>query len=202
MLLEVASAMPLPLVPAFARHLVALALYTALAAAANPALAVDPATLEALRAGDMRKLVVHESGRAMPAVELLDAEDGAHALSDWEGRWVLLNFWATWCPPCRHEMPGLDRLAAEFAGTEFAVLPVATGRNPLPAIRRFYAEAQLAHLPVLRDPMQRFSREMGVFGLPVTLLIDPDGREVARLTGDAEWDSPEARALIAAVLGR
>ena len=196
--------MPLPLAARCARRLacIALALYTAVAAAANPALAADAATLEALRAGDMRKLVVHEAPKPVPAAELLDADDGTHALADWQGQWVLLNFWATWCAPCRHEMPGLDRLEAELGGTDFAVLPVATGRNPLPAIRRFYDETELAHLPVLRDPLQRFAREMAVFGLPVTVLIDPEGREVARLTGDAEWDGAEARALLSAVLGR
>lgn len=149
----------------------------------------------------MRKLVVHAAPREVPAAVLLDAEDAPHALEDWRGRWVLLNFWATWCPPCRHEMPGLDRIEAELGGADFAVLPVATGRNPLPAIRRFYAETELAHLPVLRDPDQRLARAMGVFGLPVTVLIDPKGREVARLTGDAEWDGPAARSLLAGVLG-
>jgi hypothetical protein len=99
-------------------------------------------------------------------------------------------------------MPGLNRIAADLGGEDFVVLPVATGRNPVPAIRRFYAETGLANLPVLRDPVQRFAREMAVFGLPVTVLIDPEGREVARLTGDAEWDGAEARALLAAVLGR
>ena len=205
MLLEVASAMPLPFAAPVARHRVrgiAVALYTALALAANPALAADPAMLESLREGDMRKLVVHDTPRPVPAAELLDGEDDTHALADWRGQWVLLNFWATWCAPCRHEMPGLDRIAGELGGPDFVVLPVATGRNPVPAIRRFYAETGVAHMPVLRDPLQRFAREMAVFGLPVTVLIDPEGREIARLTGDAEWDGAEARALLAAVLGR
>lgn len=177
-----------------------MVVYTGVAVAAN-AVAADPLGLSALRTGDMRPLVVHAAPRDVPEAVLLDAEDGRHALSDWRGRWVLLNFWATWCPPCRHEMPGLDRIEAELGGERFAVLPVATGRNPLPAIRRFYAEAGLAHLPVLRDPDQRLSRAMGVFGLPVTVLLDPEGREVARLTGDAAWDGAAARALLAAVLG-
>jgi thiol-disulfide isomerase/thioredoxin len=208
MLLEVVSAMIQPALPSFRplRGLVAgafaLALYTAMGLGANHARAADPATLAALRTGDMRALVVHEAARPVPSAVLLDAEDGEHALEDWRGQWVLLNFWATWCAPCRHEMPGLDRIAAELGGPDFVVLPVATGRNPLPAIRRFFEETELQNLPILRDPQQHFAREMAVFGLPVTVLIDPEGREVARLTGDAAWDGPDARALLAAALGR
>ncbi len=191
---------PLILRRAVAR-LAVVFVYTAAMLAANPAVAADPATLAALREGDMRKLVVHDTPRPVPEAVFLDADDGAHALEAWRGRHVLLNFWATWCPPCRHEMPGLDRIEAEMGGAEFAVVPVATGRNPLPAIRRFYDEAGLAHLPVLRDPDQSLARQMGVFGLPVTVVLDPEGREIARLTGDAEWDSPEARRWLQALLG-
>lgn len=194
------SSLPMPSLSVSLLRAAVAVVYTALAVAANPA-AADPFGLSALRQGDMRPLVVHAAPRALPQAVLLDAEDAPHALADWQGRWVLLNFWATWCPPCRHEMPGLDRIEAELGGNGFAVVPVATGRNPLPAIRRFYAEAGLAHLPVLRDPDQRLSREMGVFGLPVTVLVDPEGREVARLTGDAEWDGAAARAVLEAVLG-
>ena len=198
MLLEERSVM----IPLFAplRTAVLVAVYTAAALAANLAAAADPATLEALRAGDMRKLVVHSEPRAVPEAVFVDAEDAPHALADWRGKWVVLNFWATWCAPCRHEMPGLDRIEAELGGANFAVVPVATGRNPLPAIRRFFEETELRHLPVLRDPQQTVAREMGVFGLPVTVLIDPEGREIARLTGDADWDGPEARAIFAALL--
>ena len=182
--------------------LCAALLYTALALAANPALAADPAALRDLRAGDMRALVVHDAPRAVPEAVLLDADDAGHPLEGWQGSWVLLNFWATWCPPCREEMPSLDALEAALGGADFAVLPVATGRNPLPAIRRFYGEAALEHLPILRDPRQALAAEMGVFGLPVTVLLDPDGREIARLTGDADWNGPDARAILEAVLGR
>ncbi|WP_242511932.1 TlpA family protein disulfide reductase [Rhodobaculum claviforme] len=174
-------------------------IYTALALAAN---AASPEVLRDLRSGDMRALVIHDTPRDVPAAELLDGDDAVHRLEDWRGRWLVVNFWATWCPPCRAEMPGLDRLEAALGGPGFAVLPVATGRNPMPAVRRFYQEAGLAHLPILRDPRQGFAAAMGVFGLPVTVILDPDGREVARLTGDAHWDGPEARAILDALLAQ
>ena len=108
---------------------------------------------------------------------------------------MVLNFWATWCAPCRAEMPSLDRLQA--AMPEIAVVPVATGRNAVTQITKFYEEAAVKNLPVLRDPKSGLAHAMGVMGLPVTVILDPEGREVARLIGDAEWDSDSAKAGLA-----
>lgn len=168
-------------------------LYTALALCANPALAEDPS---ALREGDMKKLAIHATPVNLASVELLDADDRARSLDEYRGKWVVLNFWATWCPPCREEMPSLDRL--QQAVPDVAVVPVATGRNAVPAIQRFFAEAGVANLPILRDPKSELARSTGVMGLPVTLILNPEGQEVARLIGDAEWDSESARAILGA----
>ncbi len=80
------------------------------------------------------------------------------------------------------------------------MITIATGRNPLPAIQKLFEEEGITRLPILRDPDQAFARQMGVMGLPVTVLIDRGGMEVARLVGDAEWDSPEAQAVIRALI--
>ncbi|OYU19557.1 MAG: redoxin [Rhodobacteraceae bacterium PARR1] len=170
-------------------------LYTASLLGANPALAGD---VSSLLEGDMKKLAMAEEPIALPEAVFLDATDGEHALADWQGKWVVLNFWATWCAPCRKEMPSLDRLQA--AMPELVVLPVATGRNAVEGIERFYAEAGVTALPVLRDPQSALAREMGVMGLPVTLIVNPDGEEVARLIGDAEWDSDSAKAVLAELM--
>jgi len=95
-------------------------------------------------------------------------------------------------------MPSLDRLQAAMPG--IAVLPVATGRNSVEAIERFYGDAGIKTLPVLRDPKSELARNMGVMGLPVTVILNPDGKEVARLIGDAEWDSDSAKAVLAALV--
>ncbi len=171
-------------------------LYTALAFTANPARAgIEEAV--ALRDGDMRKLVFGQEARPLPDVLILDENDQPHALAEWQGRWVVLNFWATWCAPCRHEMPSLDRLQA--AMPQIAVLPVATGRNSVVGIRKFYAEAAVSNLPIMLDARSQLARELGVMGLPVTIVLNPEGKEVARLIGDAAWDSENAQAVLGAL---
>jgi len=177
-------------------RLAVIGLYTALCFTANTALA-GPAA-EALRDGDMKKLMFSADAADVPAIVLVDGEGAELALSDWQGQWVVLNFWATWCAPCRHEMPSLDRLQA--AMPDIAVLPVATGRNSVEAIAKFYGEAGVTALPVLRDPKSELARNMGVMGLPVTVILNPGGREVARLIGDAEWDSASAQAVLGALV--
>lgn len=170
-------------------------LYTALLVSANLGVAgEDPS---ALRDGDMKKLAIHATPVALADIPIVDAQDVALSLSDYHGKWVVLNFWATWCAPCRHEMPSLDRL--QVAMPEIAVLPVATGRNAMPGIVKFFEEANIANLPILRDPKSELARSAGVLGLPVTLILNPQGEEVARLIGDAAWDSESAKAVLAAL---
>lgn len=169
-------------------------LYTAFLIGANPGWA----DVAALREGDMKKLALHDAPVAIPEAVLLDAEDGEHSLAEYRGKWVVLNFWATWCAPCRHEMPSLDRLQA--AMPDLAVVPVATGRNAVEGIKRFFEEAEIKSLPILRDPKSQLARGMAVMGLPVTVILNPEGQEVARLIGDAEWDSDSAKAVLAALM--
>lgn len=173
-------------------------LYTALVLGANPVLA-DVVAAQSALAGDMRKLVFHAQPKDLPAEVLADLDGKERTLSEWQGKWVVLNFWATWCAPCRKEMPSLDRLAATSADTGVTVVTVATGRNPPPAITRFFDEIGVKSLPVLLDPKSALARQMGILGLPLTVILDPDGREVGRLIGDAEWDSADARAMLAAL---
>jgi thiol-disulfide isomerase/thioredoxin len=184
------------------KTLVLAALYTALALGANAVRAADTAALADLRSGDMKKLVFAEA----PAPAALDtafvtAEGAEVRLSDYAGKHVLLNFWATWCAPCRKEMPMLAALQDEFGGDTFEVVTVATGRNSPAGIDRFFAEIGVSNLPRHRDPQQALARQMAVLGLPITVLLDPEGNEIARLRGDADWASDSARAIIAAMIG-
>ncbi|KFI24921.1 TlpA family protein disulfide reductase [Paenirhodobacter enshiensis] len=182
-----------------------LVLYTALSLCANalPA-AASPlsAELTALRQGEMSRLAVMETPLPVPDLPFTDETGAAHSMTEFHGKVVLLNFWATWCVPCRTEMPELDALQGAMAGPDFAVVTIASGRNPQGQIARFFDQAGVTHLPRYQDESQRIARGMGVMGLPVSVLIDRDGHEIARLIGGADWSSPEARAVIKAAIAR
>ena len=173
-------------------------LYTSLMLGANVAHA-DLAAADAARAGDMRRLALRDAPVVLPEIGLVDETDAPRALTEWKGQWVLLNFWATWCAPCRAEMPTLQALDTAM-GDDFAVVTVATGRNSVEGIDKFFAEAAITSLPKLRDPKSDLARNMGVLGLPLTVILNPEGQEVARLIGDAEWDGADARAVLAALM--
>ena len=174
-----------------------LSLVLATGLGANAALAQD---LDALRTGDMRGVLIHDTPTPVSQQSFTDLEDATHVLANFEGQVVLLNFWATWCAPCREEMPSLDALQQDLGGDDFQVVTLATGRNPTPAILRFFEEEGIEALPTYLDPRQNVAREMSIFGLPITVIIDREGNEIGRLRGDADWHSEEAVALLQAVI--
>ena len=187
------------------KNLVSALLYTALslgAIAAAPPVAADLVAAKEMREGDMKKLIIHDTPQEISTAsfELADGA-GQATLQDYQGKYVLLNFWATWCAPCRKEMPQLSELQKTFGGDGFEVLTIATGRNSPTGIKKFFEEINVSNLPRHQDPKQTLASQMAIFGLPITVLIDPEGREVARLRGDADWASDNAKAIIATVLG-
>ncbi|SEG29624.1 Thiol-disulfide isomerase or thioredoxin [Thalassococcus halodurans] len=176
-------------------------LYTAGVWLANPALA-DVSAAAALRDGDMKKLNFHSEPKDAGSATFTDFEGTAElALSDYEGKWVLVNFWATWCAPCRKEMPHLAELQDELGGDDFEVVTIATGRNPPAGMKKFFAEIGVDNLPMHRDPKSALAREMGVLGLPITVILNPEGQEIARLQGDADWASDNAKAILTTLIG-
>jgi len=188
------------LYPAAALGAIAVGLFVFLGGApdaAGNAPARDYTALAAGLDGDMKKLNFHAEPKATSTGTFTTEAGGEATLADYEGKYILLNFWATWCAPCRKEMPMLSELQTEFGGDDFEVVTLATGRNAVPAIEGFFEEIGVTNLPAHRDPKQRIARDMGVLGLPITVIIDPAGREIARLQGDAHWNSGSARALIA-----
>lgn len=132
------------------------------------------------------------------AFETLDGRPAR--LSDLAGKVVVLNFWATWCTPCREEMPSLDRLQAAFDPAEVVVLALSVDRAGAERVRAFLEEIGVARLAVYRDPTAATSRAVRLPGLPGTLLVDRQGREVGRLLGIAQWDGAEAIAAVRRVL--
>lgn len=139
---------------------------------------------------------LRENGAALPDFAFTDAAGKAHAVADFAGKGLVINLWATWCPPCVAEMPALDRLAAALAGEEILVLPLSSDRGGEPVVRAFYERTRLATLRIWLDPRGAAARALGARGLPTTIIVDRAGRERARLEGDAAWDAPAFAAAI------
>jgi thiol-disulfide isomerase/thioredoxin len=182
--------------------LVSALLYTALSLFANPAPAQQLSEeqreeLSALRKGDMRKLIIHNEPVPVGQTDFTDFDGAEHTLADWNGRVRLVNFWATWCVPCRTEKPSLDQLEAELSGPDFEIIAIATGRNSPEAIHQFYDEVGIVALTTYMDPKSQLASEMRVPGLPITVLVNREGLEIGRLIGGADWTSESAREIIA-----
>ena len=181
--------------------LIAAMLYAVALLGANPApaqslSAEQRAALEGLRAGEMRKLVIHPEPVPVPGEPVEDRDGGEHRLADGDGKIRVVNFWATWCAPCREEFPALDALQRARGGPDFEVVTIATGRNDPAAIDRFLDEEKITALrDGYLDPRSRLAREMDVLGLPVTVILNREGAEIARLMGGADWNGAEAKAI-------
>jgi thiol-disulfide isomerase/thioredoxin len=136
----------------------------------------------------------------VPQVRFTDGDGRPHALADFRGKVVLLNVWATWCLPCRKEMPTLDRLQAALGGQNFAVVALSIDRQGAEAVRRFYSEIGVRNLAVHVDASGQALSALAALGLPTTILIDAEGRELGRLMGPAEWDAPDMVAFLKSIV--
>ncbi len=146
--------------------------------------------------GAVQNFTPAESLRPVPAAGFMALDGSEFSLADFRGRVVALNFWATWCGPCIREMPSLDRLQAALGGADFTVVLISQDRNGAEVVQPFLAKLGLENLTSYLDPTFALFRAMGGRGLPTTILIDADGNELGRIAGAAEWDTPEALALI------
>ncbi|MEM7728627.1 MAG: TlpA disulfide reductase family protein [Pseudomonadota bacterium] len=156
--------------------------------------------LDRFATGSLKKLVSLESPPTQPALEFA-TPDGTTRLADYRGRVVLVNAWATWCPPCVAEMPSLDELQRLRGGDDFAVVPVSLDRT-LEEAAEFYERTGLTDLPLIHDGTFAINARLELPGLPTTVIYDAHGRELARLPGEADWASEEALALIDHLTGR
>lgn len=158
-----------------------LMLFAVIATAAAPVSAAEHA----------RQFALHDTPVPGPDISFADEAGASHSLADFRGKVVLLNIWATWCVPCRVEMPTLDRLQATLGGPDFEVVALSIDRGGAEVVRKFFDEIGIQHLAVSIDTSTGAAFELGVVGLPATLLIDRDGMEIGRVIGPAEWDSEE-----------
>jgi thiol-disulfide isomerase/thioredoxin len=173
-------------------------------AACRPALAAAQ-RLSPLARGEVAAVSVAAQPKLVPPLSFKDADGHARTLNDWRGRTVLLNLWATWCVPCRKEMPALDALAARRGGNDFAVVAINIDTRDPEKPRAFLRDIGVKHLDYYADPsasvFQDLKRAGWAFGMPTTLIVDRAGCEVASLAGPAEWASDDALKMIDAAQG-
>ena len=148
------------------------------------------------------ELRLHPEPRELPDVRFAGTQGAPTSLAAFRGRVVLLNVWATWCPPCREEMPALDRLQATLGGPDFEVVALSIDEGGMPAVRAFLVGAGISYLRAYVDASGDARSLFGVGGVPLTLLFDRDGRELGRKLGPATWDDPDTVQLIRGVLAR
>jgi thiol-disulfide isomerase/thioredoxin len=135
-----------------------------------------------------KNFVVHQPPTAVAAINFEDGQGRSRSLADFGGKVVVLNIWATWCVPCRREMPTLDRLQAALAGSDVEVVPVSIDRGGIETVSKFYAETGVRNLAMYHDASGQAARALGAVGLPTTLVVDRGGTEIGRIVGPAEWD--------------
>ena len=173
-------------------------------AAASYVMATSKAEAKACQVEDgvLGNFQAAEDKTLAPDTAFVDGAGKTRRLTDLKGRGIVLNFWATWCAPCVREMPQLDRLKGLVAGNDIDVLAVSQDRQGVPLVKKFYASNKLNDLEILVDKGSALIRSVKGRGLPTTILYDKKGAEVGRVTGIAEWDSPEIVAFIRRCLGR
>ncbi len=155
---------------------------------------------KALATGALAGFIIHPARKDIPAFSFANDKGETLDLSKWKGRVVLLNLWATWCAPCRKEMPDLAKLQTALGGPDFEVVALSLDRKGLPASQAFLKEAGVSNLGAYVEPEGKPLAALQALGMPATILIDRQGKEAGRILGPAEWASPEALAMIKALL--
>jgi thiol-disulfide isomerase/thioredoxin len=168
--------------------------------AATPGEGAGSSPLAGLNKGAMAALLVRAKPLDVPAIEFADGGGATKSLADFKGKVVLLNIWASWCVPCREEMPALDKLEQELGGKDFAVVAVNIDKGGPDKARDFLAETGATHLGLYTDPTSKMFAVLKTVGMPTTLVLDRDGKEIGRLVGPADWSSPEAKRVVEAAI--
>ncbi len=180
------------------KFLTLIVLYTAFSFCANTVLSEDNkfSVLEEFKVGEMKKLILHESPKAVSEEVFYRSNNDPIFLQSFSGSLTLVNFWATWCAPCLDEMPSLSNLQKLKGDKNFKVVTIATMRNSPKSIENFFDKMSIVNLTKYQDPKGKLARSLKIAGLPLTILLNKDNKEVARFIGDADWSSPQALKLI------
>ena len=138
------------------------------------------------------EFVAHHSTRALTDFTFSQGSTRNLRLDDFHGTLILVNVWATWCRPCQEEMASLNHLALLLANKDIKIIPISIDVSGTVAVRSFYERLELNNLSIYVDPSKNVMGALGVTGIPTTILIGRDGREIGRVVGPAQWDAPES----------
>ena len=176
----------------------------------NPAAAACAPAVETARRiaplahGEVAALAVAHTPFLVPDLAFKDADGHDRKLADWRGRTVLLNLWATWCVPCRKEMPALDALQHDLGGDKFEVLAINIDTRDAEKPLAFLKDIGVKHLASYSDQSAKVFQELKMagkaFGMPTTLIVDRSGCEIGAMAGPAEWASPDGVKLVSAAI--
>ncbi|MBE7732781.1 TlpA family protein disulfide reductase [Devosia faecipullorum] len=176
-------------------------------ASSCPVQSMPAQVIDAAAKGELAALNGTGEGRGYADMAFKDASGKEMTIADFAGKALLVNFWASWCVPCREEMPALDAIATQYNSERFMVLPINLdiGAGGLEKAQSFLSDGQFQNLPLYADnsfaAFERLKREAVAVGLPATLLLDPEGCELAVLQGPAEWHSDDGKAVVEALIG-
>ena len=143
--------------------------------------------------GELRKFIFSDGTKTLPNPVVLDMDENVVEIGSNDDI-LVINFWATWCAPCKKEMPSLNNLAENMKYDDVRIITVASGRNSKEAIESFFSDNDLVNLNKLRDPRGKLAMSYGVTALPTTVVIDPSGKEIGRIIGDIDWNTENIRA--------
>lgn len=151
----------------------------------------------------MEEMTVYEAPQDMPDFTFKTAFDKEMRLDDFKGQWVILNFWATWCPPCLIEMPSLQALQDKMGGQGLQVVAVSLDRNMNgEKLRSFINKHEFGPIAAYYDPSNQVIRGLSLAGLPTTFILAPNGKVFAKFEGDADWISDDSLAFVESLFGR
>ena len=143
--------------------------------------------------GELRKFIFSDGTKTLPNPVVLDMNENVVEIGS-NNDILVINFWATWCAPCKKEMPSLNNLAENMKYDDVRIITVASGRNSKEAIESFFSDNDLVNLNKFRDPRGKIAMSYGVTALPTTVVIDPSGKEIGRIIGDIDWNTENIRA--------
>ena len=144
---------------------------------------------------EVNKFLFYENPQPIESLEVSDINDNKTDILNEDFNLLLINFWATWCSPCTKEMPSLNELQSKFEKNQLKIVTIATGRNNPNKIVNFFEEYNLSNLENYRDPKGKLALNLGVLGLPFSIIISRDKKDIARLIGPIDWSKKEVEDL-------